>query len=92
MDDEDHRFRAATATKAMPHGHTSRKTQRLLEHRRRVATTLEQQSTGEEAELQRRIGRRRRKEEAENCRAMAMRWKNNRGEAVASVPLLPPDL
>ena len=47
---------------------------------------------GEEEELQKRMQRRQRKVEEDNFRAMAMRWENNRGEAVTSVPLLPPDL
>jgi len=92
MDDDDHRFRAANTSEATPQVHASKQTEKRLEHRRRVAVTLEEQSAGEEAELQRRAERRERKEEEENRRGMAMRWTNNRGEAVASVPLLPPEL
>ena len=84
--------KAATATSALPYGHTSKKALKLQEHKRRVALALGQQRTSEEADVQRRIQRRRRKQEEEDYRAMAMRWKNNRGAAVTSVPLLPPEL
>ena len=84
--------RAAPATSALPYGHTSKKALKLQEHKRKVALALGQQRTSEEAEVQRRIQRRRRRQEVEEHQAMAMRWKNNRGEAVASVPLLPPEL
>ena len=57
-----------------------------------MARTLEQQNTDGAAELQMRIERRKRKMDTENCNALAMRWQDNRGEAVTSVPLLPPDL
>ena len=58
-----------------------------------VALTLAKKEAGnkarEEEELQK---RRQRKVEEDDRRAMAMRWTENRGEAVTSVPLLPPDL
>ena len=79
-------------TNARPSGHTNKKALKMQEHKRRVARTLEQQKTDEAAELQMRIERRKRKLDTENCNAMAMRWQDNRGEAVTSVPLLPPDL
>ena len=81
--------RAIASTK-LPYGHTSKQALKLQEHKRQVALTLEKKEAGnkarEEEELQKR------KVEEDNRRAMAMRWTDNRGEAVASVPLLPPDL
>ena len=84
--------RATTATSALPYGRTSKKALKLQEHKRKVALALEQQGANEEAEVQRRIQSRRRRQEVDDYAAMAMRWKTNRGEAVTSVPLLPPEL
>ena len=53
---------------------------------------LNGQRTDGNAELQRRILKRRQQEEKAEVEAMAERWKVNRGVAAALVPLLPPEL
>ena len=68
-----------------------KKALKLEKHRRNVALILGQR-TDEEAEVQRRIQRRRRQQEETDCQAMAKRWRDNRGVAAALVPLLPPEL
>jgi hypothetical protein len=52
----------------------------------------ESQRSKEEAEATRRIYRSRQQQEEADAREMAARWKNNRGEAAASVPHLPQEL
>ena len=70
----------------------SKKALKLQEHRRNVALVLGQQRTGAEADVQRRIQRRRQQQDEAENRAWAARWRNNRGAAAALVPLLPPEL
>ena len=80
---------------ARPGGHANKKALKMQEHKRRVARASEADRAKEalaSAGLQRQLEQKKRKLEADDCNAMARRWRDNRGEAVRSVPLLPPDL
>ena len=61
-------------------------------HRQNVTNYHESQRSNEEAEVTRRIFRSRQQQEEADAQDMAARWKNNRGEAAASVPHLPQEL
>ena len=83
----------ASAANARPNGHACKKALKLREHKRMVALTLAKEEAGNKARKEEELQKRRQqKVEEDDRRAMAMRWTESRGEAVASVPLLPPDL
>jgi hypothetical protein len=80
----------AIASTELPYGHTSKKALKMQEYKRQVALTLEKKAAGNKAREEEQLQKR--KVEENNRRAIASRWKDDHGEAVAAVPLLPPDL
>jgi hypothetical protein len=69
----------------------SKKALKLARHRQTVALINGQRTDGN-AELQRRIQKRRQQQVEAEVKAMAARWRVNRGVAAALVPLLPLEL